>query len=36
VFVAGHRRGENAFLMRKLDVRLDTGGDSAVDRLKWT
>jgi hypothetical protein len=36
VFVAGHRRGENAFLMRKLDVRLDTGGDLAVDRLKWT
>jgi hypothetical protein len=36
VFVAGHRRAENAFLMRKLDVRLDTGGDLAVDRLKWT
>ena len=37
VFVTGHRRGENTFLMlRKRGDKLDSDGDFSLDRLKWT
>ncbi len=37
VFVTGHRRGENTFLMlRKRGEKLDSDGDFSIDRLKWT
>jgi hypothetical protein len=37
VFVTGHRRGEDTFLMlRKRDGKLDSDGDFSLDRLKWT
>lgn len=36
VFVTGHRRGENTFLMlRKRDGKLNSDGDFSPGRLKW-